>query len=489
MSKRPGLPPPLVGLRSAPHVEAANQTARGAVAQARPAGSLQPARPGAPAVPPRPAVAQARILPVSPPRIASPRAVAPPRPALVQARLAPGRRVIQMYGGTPLQSLQALLADLLQGGELNGFMSKQAVYDLVYRYYSQGPVPTGIGRQVQSDDPYGTLTGVNFGIPGRFITAGGGFIKISNPDYNTDLVFQGGYSQQRMSLHVAPEHIADAMLACYDQFRSMPQVSDFKMPSARNATLHRLDNLVIYYLDDPSGTVREEILDFVTLLGRQGWLLDEHPAMLAPTGLPGVGTGESWSSFGDRRCELIAEAYVSWNKQGGVEGFLTAALKRLEKEGYSRADLSRDATQSGGSNKCFLTTACSGALGLPDDCLELSALRWLRDGYVLKLPGGRRELEVYYDLAPAIVRALDARPDRIEVYRRIYEGLVAPVVARILEDDLAGAFRLYKRRVLAMAGSSSAGGLFSELADGGEIPQKREKTPSVVLGEPVSLSR
>ena len=373
-----------------------------------------------------------------------------------------------MYGGTPMQSLRALLSDLLEGGKLKAHMSQAEVYRVVYRYYSQGRVPTGIERQVQSDDPVGTLTGPRFGIPYQHFREEGGFIKIVNPDYDTGLIFQGGYSHQRMSLHVAPEHIADAMLACYDQFRSMPQVSNFKMPSQSSATLNRLDNLVIYYLDDGSGKVRRQILEFVELLDKQHWLLDEHPAMLAPTGLRGVGTGEAWFSFGERRCRLIAEAYVSWNKQGGVKGFLEATLGRLEKEGFNLEDLSREAGEPKG--KCFLTTACSEALGLPDDCLELSALRWLRDGYVLKLPTGRRELEIYYDLAPAIVRALDARPDRIEVYRRIYEGLVAPVVARILEDDLAGAFRLYKRRVLAMAGAPPAGGLFSELADGGEIP-------------------
>jgi len=358
--------------------------------------------------------------------------------------------VAQLYGGTPMDSLRQLLADLLQSGELLGLTDQRQVYDVVYRYYSQGPGPAQTTRIDRNDDPVGVLTGRGFGIPNQWIEQSGGFVKITNPDYNADLQMQG-YTRQRMSLHVRADRILDAMLACYDQFRSMPQVSEFKMPSSQRGISNRMDNLVVYFLDNANGDTRQELIAFASILDNQNnnMLAAEHPPMLAPTEVEGVGTAEGWFSVGDSRSQAIAEAYLRWNKQGGVDKFLQTTLKVLQGKGYNPADLSQE---PGSSQRCFISTACTQALHLPDNCLELQALRWLRDGYVRRLPTGRRELEEYYDLAPAVVRALSRRPDRDQVYRRVYRRLVVPVVSRVLHGDLADGFRLYKRRVLDLAG-------------------------------------
>lgn len=70
--------------------------------------------------------------------------------------------------------------------------------------------------------------------------------------------------------------------------------------------------------------------------------------------------------------------------------------------------------------RCFVTTACVEARGLPDDCAELSRMREFRDGYVAGLPDGRELIEAYYALAPRIIRAIDRSPDRAEVYEELY---------------------------------------------------------------------
>ncbi|MFL6199776.1 MAG: hypothetical protein ACJ76J_11400, partial [Thermoanaerobaculia bacterium] len=302
-----------------------------------------------------------------------------------------------------------------------------------------------------NDDPVGVLRGWDFGIPMGLITQDHGFVKIDNPEYDSDLAMQG-LTPQRLSVHVNPTRILEAMRGIYDVSVFRPQVSSFKMPSGQDAIRNRMDNLVIYFLDDAEGSTRADLVSVLDLFAGEGYLVPEHPPMLAPTGIPGVGSAEGWYSFGDQRSRAIAEAYVGWNKQGGVDAFLTRSLKVLEDKGYDTGDLSKEADEK---RKCYISTACSHALGLPDDCLELQALRWLRDAHVRRLPAGRQELEAYYDLAPSVVRAVAVRPDRGEVYARIYRRLVAPVVTRVLAGDLAGGFRLYKRRVLGLAESPS----------------------------------
>jgi hypothetical protein len=253
------------------------------------------------------------------------------------------REVAQLYGGEPAQSLGQLLQDLLQGGELRGLNDQQQVYNVVYRYYNQGPGPEETTRIERNDDPVGVLTGRGFGIPNQSIEQSGGFVKISNPDYNQDLQMQG-FTRQRMSLHVRPDRILDAMLACYDQFRSMPAVSDFKMPSSQRGINNRMDNVVVYFLDNANGDTRDALIAFAAILNNQNnnMLEAEHPPMLAPTGVAGVGTGEGWFSFGDMRSRAIAEAYLKWNKTGGVNGFLETTLGTLKGKGYDLADLSKE---------------------------------------------------------------------------------------------------------------------------------------------------
>jgi len=57
---------------------------------------------------------------------------------------------------------------------------------------------------------------------------------------------------------------------------------------------------------------------------------------------------------------------------------------------------------------CFITTAVCKASGKSDNCFELQLLRKFRDEYLLTLPGGKLVVDVYYQIAPAIVAALDA---------------------------------------------------------------------------------
>ena len=113
--------------------------------------------------------------------------------------------------------------------------------------------------------------------------------------------------------------------------------------------------------------------------------------------------------------------------------------------------------------KCFLTTACTQARGLPDDCFELTTLRAFRDDYLLRLPGGPAVVQAYYDLAPRILEGIESSTDADARLEQLYDELVAPCVGLIVSGKEQAAVELYAEKVRALEreylgeGSSGAG--------------------------------
>lgn len=95
---------------------------------------------------------------------------------------------------------------------------------------------------------------------------------------------------------------------------------------------------------------------------------------------------------------------------------------------------------------CFLSTACTEAMHLPDNCDELETLRGFRDGYVSLIPGGTSEIKAYYAIAPKIVEKINSLDSKEEIYREIYDSIVLPCVVLIKEGSHRAAFTLYKQR-------------------------------------------
>jgi len=100
---------------------------------------------------------------------------------------------------------------------------------------------------------------------------------------------------------------------------------------------------------------------------------------------------------------------------------------------------------------CYLTSACVAAVGLPDDCWELTAARWLRDAWLARQSGGRREIAAYYRDAPEIVARIHALPDPDGYLKSLYAWHVLPacLAARLGLPRLA--HRLYRRMVRTLA--------------------------------------
>lgn len=100
--------------------------------------------------------------------------------------------------------------------------------------------------------------------------------------------------------------------------------------------------------------------------------------------------------------------------------------------------------------KCFITTACTEARGLPDDCRELQVLRHFRDNYVRALPGGDALIAQYYALAPVILNRLRGRPEAPAVLKALY-GQVAEAVGYVEAGLPERAMDVYCAAVRALA--------------------------------------
>lgn len=92
---------------------------------------------------------------------------------------------------------------------------------------------------------------------------------------------------------------------------------------------------------------------------------------------------------------------------------------------------------------CYITTATCHRRGLPDDCEELTILRRFRDTVLLADAADRADVAEYYATAPAIVAAIDARPDADAIYDQLYDRLIRPAVNAVENGDAATAKRLF----------------------------------------------
>ena len=100
--------------------------------------------------------------------------------------------------------------------------------------------------------------------------------------------------------------------------------------------------------------------------------------------------------------------------------------------------------QSDSSGGCYLTSACVEAMGLSDDCHELTTLRSFRDHWLSRQEGGREEIAEYYKIAPPIVEKIHSSENSLEVLKRLYAELVRPCVEFIQNGQNESAHALYR---------------------------------------------
>lgn len=144
-------------------------------------------------------------------------------------------------------------------------------------------------------------------------------------------------------------------------------------------------------------------------------------------------------------------------------GRQATCMGRLSQAGGEAAPLARRLAEAGceiqytrsvvkprkkrrGKGDCFLTGACCELGGLDDDCFELRTLRRFRDETLARMPGGREEIALYYEVGPRIAQAL-ARPGGERDLARVYAGTILPCVALILVGAHEAARARYVRMV------------------------------------------
>ncbi len=98
------------------------------------------------------------------------------------------------------------------------------------------------------------------------------------------------------------------------------------------------------------------------------------------------------------------------------------------------------------SEWCYLTTACVEFAELPDDCHELTVLRQFRDEYIAQRHDGAHLIAEYYAIAPDIVRGIDSKPNRAQIYTDIL-STVRTCVRDIETSNMEMAMKRYQLMV------------------------------------------
>ena len=97
-------------------------------------------------------------------------------------------------------------------------------------------------------------------------------------------------------------------------------------------------------------------------------------------------------------------------------------------------------------SNCFLTTACVKYYGLKDDCYELQTLREFRDKHLLNSADGKKLVNQYYDIAPAIVKCLEADKNKNILFKEIFSQIKLACDA-IERGEFDNASKIYKSAV------------------------------------------
>ena len=82
---------------------------------------------------------------------------------------------------------------------------------------------------------------------------------------------------------------------------------------------------------------------------------------------------------------------------------------------------------------CYITTAVCRGVHKTEDCYELTLLKQYRDGYLTGCEDGEAVIGQYYDMAPTIVKRVEKKDNREEIYRFLYETYISPCVHFIEE--------------------------------------------------------
>lgn len=101
---------------------------------------------------------------------------------------------------------------------------------------------------------------------------------------------------------------------------------------------------------------------------------------------------------------------------------------------------------------CFITSAVCKTFGKPDDCRELMTFRAFRDTYMKDDEVLNTEVNNYYEIAPKICDAIDAKGEaaaKIE-YEWIWNTYLSKAYDALNNEEPKKAYQIYKDMVLKL---------------------------------------
>jgi len=99
--------------------------------------------------------------------------------------------------------------------------------------------------------------------------------------------------------------------------------------------------------------------------------------------------------------------------------------------GIGSAANTKGGSSSSGGGLCFLTTACCEYRGLPDDCEELTVLRWFRDNIVPS-----EFVKEYYRIGPAIAERVKDNKEKLDYIYGVVTDCVEDIKSRRFHSAL-----------------------------------------------------
>lgn len=166
--------------------------------------------------------------------------------------------------------------------------------------------------------------------------------------------------------------------------------------------------------------------------------------MGSTVGLGSSSTGGKAGETGMAQAESKAGGSGPSASIGGVTDSSGAAVSDSSGAQVGTTDFGDKGGGGGGGAGCFLTTAAVDHMNEKDDGEVLSTLREFRDTYMKKNKEKSKDVAWYYDNAPKIVKAIDARQDAKSLYTKMYNRYIKKAYRQIKNGDLEEAYTTYK---------------------------------------------
>jgi hypothetical protein len=99
------------------------------------------------------------------------------------------------------------------------------------------------------------------------------------------------------------------------------------------------------------------------------------------------------------------------------------------------------------SGSCFITSSVCFAMGMDDDCEELTIIRRFRDNWLKEQEYGAADIEEYYSCAPKICASINQNENARDIYKEIYEVYILPCVELLKKQKSSSCYDLYKKMV------------------------------------------